>query len=97
MHVCDYLLACDMEMDPTPGYSFTNWETGYGDLHAVPDLATLRRAAWLEGHAIVLCDAFPSGGAPVEVSPRRILQRQLERLAERGLVARWAASSSSTC
>ena len=22
MHVCDYLLACDMEMDPTPGYRF---------------------------------------------------------------------------
>jgi glutamine synthetase len=88
MHVCDYLLACDMEMDPTPGYSFTNWETGYGDLHAVPDLATLRRAAWLEGTAIVLCDAFSEQGAPIEVSPRQILRRQLERLAERGLVAK---------
>ena len=28
MHVCDYLLACDMEMDPTPGYAFTNWASG---------------------------------------------------------------------
>ena len=36
MHVCDYLLACDMEMDPTPGYAFTNWASGYGDLRAVP-------------------------------------------------------------
>jgi glutamine synthetase len=88
MHVCDYLLACDMEMDPTPGYSFTNWQTGYGDLHAVPDLRTLRRAAWLDGTAIVLCDAFSESGAPIEVSPRRILQRQLERLAARGLVAK---------
>ena len=41
MHVCDYLLACDMEMNPTPGYAFTNWASGYGDLHAVPDLGTL--------------------------------------------------------
>ena len=65
MHVCDYLLACDMEMDPTPGYAFTNWESGYGDLHAVPDLGTLRRAAWLEGTAIVLCDAFTESGAPI--------------------------------
>ncbi len=88
MHVCDYLLACDMEMDPTPGYAFTNWESGYGDLHAVPDLATLRRAAWLEGTAIVLCDAFAEDGTPVEVSPRRILQRQLERLAARELRAK---------
>ena len=47
MHVCDYLLACDMEMDPTPGYAFASWETGYGDLCAVPDLSTLRRASRL--------------------------------------------------
>ena len=44
MHVCDYLLACDMEMDPTPGYRFASWDTGYGDLHLVPDPASLRRA-----------------------------------------------------
>ena len=54
MHVCDYLVACDVEMDPTPGYAFASWSTGYGDLHATPDLATLRRAAWLERTAIVL-------------------------------------------
>jgi glutamine synthetase len=88
MHVCNYLLASDMEMDPTPGYSFTNWQSGYGDLHAVPDLGTLRRAAWQDGTAIVLCDAFAEDGAPIEVSPRRILQRQLERLAARGLCAK---------
>lgn len=27
-HACDYLLACDMEMDPVPGYGFTSWESG---------------------------------------------------------------------
>ena len=88
MHVCDYLLASDMEMDPTPGYAFTNWESGYGDLHLVPDLGTLRCAAWLDGTAIVLCDAFGHDGAPVEVSPRQILKRQLERLAARGFTAK---------
>jgi len=92
MHVCDYLLACDMEMDPTPGYAFTSWATGYGDVHCLPDLGTLRRAAWLDRTAIVLCDltrAEPGETAetPVEVSPRRILQRQLDRFAERGLQA----------
>ncbi len=88
MHVCDYLLACDMEMDPTPGYRFTSWETGYGDLRAVPDLATLRRAAWQEGTALVLCDAVDdASGAPIEISPRALLKRQLERAASRGLHA----------
>ena len=82
MHVCDYLLACDMEMDPTPGYAFTSWESGYGDLHALPDLATLRRAAWLDRTALVLCDARnEESGEPIEVAPRRILARQLERAA----------------
>jgi len=85
MHVCDYLLACDMEMDPTPGYSFTSWDTGYGDLHAVPDLATLRRAAWLPRTALVLCDSFREEHTPVAVAPRTVLARQLARAAERGL------------
>ena len=27
-HACDYLLTTDMEMDPSPGYRFANWERG---------------------------------------------------------------------
>ena len=51
-----------------------------------PTCATLRRAAWLDRSAIVLCDASTRrAGAPIEVAPRSILQRQLERLAARGL------------
>jgi glutamine synthetase len=89
MHVCDYLLACDMDMDPTPGYAFTSWDQGYGDLHAVPDLGTLRLAAWQEKTAFVLCDAVDErNGEPVAVAPRSILRRQLERLRARGFVAK---------
>ncbi len=86
IHVCDYLLACDMEMDPVPGYPFANWDSGYGDLHAVPDLGTLRRAAWLPQSAIVLCDLYhDDGDRPAEPAPRHILARQIERAAEQGL------------
>lgn len=85
MHACDYLLACDMEMDPVPGYRFTSWETGYGDFHCVPDFATLRRAAWLPKTALVLGDLFAEhDDAPVEVAPRRMLQRQVARAREAG-------------
>jgi glutamine synthetase len=85
MHVCEYLLACDMEMDPTPGYAFTSWAKGYGDLRAVPDPASLRRAAWLERSALVICDALEEErDVPIEVAPRQILKHQLERCAERG-------------
>lgn len=85
MHACDYLLACDVEMEPVPGYKFTSWETGYGDFHAVPDLSTLRKAAWLPKTALVLCDLVGiHDHKPVAVSPRRMLQRQLERARDLG-------------
>ena len=82
MHVCDYLLACDMEMDPTPGYAYTSWQTGYGDLHAVPDLDTLRRISWHPRTALVLCDCVGDDGEPVRVAPRSVLKAQLARAAE---------------
>src|SRR5262245_32415326 len=73
MHACDYLLACDMEMDPVPGYKFTSWETGYGDFLCKPDLSTLRRATWLDKSALVLCDLIDErSGQPVSVAPRAI-------------------------
>src|SRR5690242_11058614 len=85
MHACDYLLACDMEMDPVPGYQFTSWEKGYGDVRCRADLTTLRRAAWLEQTALVLCDVHADADDRlVEVAPRTILRRQLERAAAAG-------------
>ena len=47
IEVCDYLLAVDVDMDPQPGYTFASWDTGYGDMSAVPDLATLRLVPWI--------------------------------------------------
>jgi|SRR5271166_1990843 len=90
IEVCDYLLAVDVEMLPLPGYRFTSWEAGFGDLTALPDYDTLRLVPWLEGTTMVLCDLTDSSGAPVEVSPRRLLRRQIERAAERDLVVKCA-------
>src|SRR5881296_3356296 len=78
-HACDYLLTVDMEMDPVPGYRFANWELGYGDFHLVPDMATLRRASWLEKTALVLCDIKDEKSHElVSVAPRSILRRQVD-------------------
>ncbi len=85
MHACDYLLACDMEMDAIPGYRFANWERGYGDMHCVPDFSTLRHIAWLPKTALVICDLFSdSTHEPIEVAPRQMLRRQIERAAALG-------------
>src|SRR5260221_7792522 len=68
-HACDYLLTVDMEMNPVPGYRFANWERGYGDFALAPDLATLRRASWLEKSALVLCEVVRvADAAPVAIA-----------------------------
>jgi glutamine synthetase len=85
IHACNYLLAVDMEMEPLPGYAYANWELGYGDLKATPDMTTLRMIPWLEKTALVICDVFDEEtGEPVEVAPRQILKRQIERAASAG-------------
>lgn len=85
LHACLYLLALDMEMEPRPGYDYAGWETGYGDFRLVPDMRTLRPIPWLEKTALVICDVFDEHeDVEVEVAPRRILKRQVERAREAG-------------
>jgi glutamine synthetase len=84
---CNYLLAVDVEMNTVPGYAMSSWERGYGDFEMVPDLGTLRRVPWHPGTALCLADLAWADHSPVVASPRQILARQVERLAERG----WAA------
>ncbi|MDJ0925137.1 MAG: glutamine synthetase family protein [Acidimicrobiia bacterium] len=91
-HACNYLLTVDMEMEPVPGYSYANWEKGYGDFHMVPDLSTLRVADWLPGTAIALCDVEDElTGALVPVAPRSILRNQLQGAAAMGYSAKAAS------
>lgn len=85
-HGCDYLLTTDMEMEPVPGYTYANWELGYGDFHMVPDLTTLRVADWLEKTALVICNVFDEKThQQVSVAPRSILNKQLENAGLDGL------------
>ncbi len=84
---CNYLLAVDVDMDTVDGYEMASWDRGYGDFEMKPDLDTLRPIPWHEGTVLVMGDLQWSDGRPVVASPRQILKRQLERLAERGLIA----------
>jgi glutamine synthetase len=84
---CNYLLAVDVEMNTVGGYAMSSWERGYGDFEMRPDLATLRPVPWQEGTAFCMADLTWADGSPVVESPRQILRRQLDRLAERGLTA----------
>lgn len=87
---CGYLLAVDVDMNTVDGYTMSSWDTGYGDTVMRPDLSTLRLVPWLPDTALVIADVGWADGSPVTVSPRAVLRRQLDRLAERGLVAQVA-------
>jgi glutamine synthetase len=84
---CNYLLAVDVELNTVDGYAMSSWERGYGDFAMHGDDATLRRVPWNPGTAMITADLSWNDGSPVVASPRQILRRQLERLAERG----WSA------
>ena len=84
-HGCNYLLTTDMEMQPVHGYTFANWERGYGDFRLVPDLDTLRIATWLERTALVLCDLrHGETDAVIDVAPRAMLRRQVDAARDAG-------------
>jgi glutamine synthetase len=80
---CNYLLAVDVDMNTVDGYEMSSWSSGYGDFVMKPDFDTLRRVPWQEGTALCLADIAWEGGSDVTASPRQILRRQLDRLAER--------------
>ena len=88
---CNYLLAVDVDMNTVDGYAMSSWERGYGDFVMKPDLDTLRPAPWHEGTALVMADLVWEDGSDVVASPRQILRRQLDRLAERG----WKATAAT--
>jgi glutamine synthetase len=84
---CNYLLAVDVDMNTVEGYTMASWETGYGDFEMKPDFDTLRLVPWHPGTAMCMADLLWHDDKPVAASPRQILRRQLDRLAERGWTA----------
>jgi glutamine synthetase len=81
---CSYLLASDVDMNTVDGFALTSWERGYGDLAFNADFSTIRPVPWHDKTVIVFADVETVEGDPVAVSPRQVLQRQVDRLAERG-------------
>jgi glutamine synthetase len=81
---CSYLLASDVDMNTVDGFALTSWERGYGDLAFHADFSSIRRVPWHHKTAFLAADVATVEGAPVAVSPRQILRRQVDRLAERG-------------
>jgi glutamine synthetase len=88
---CNYLLGCDIENEPLPGYDLFSWELGYGDFVVRPDHSTLAVIPWLDKTALVLGDVEGKDHKPLPVAPRQVLQAQVQRAAELGLSIRVAS------
>ena len=84
---CNYLLAVDIDMNTVDGYAISSWDRGYGDFEFALDPRTIRLLPHQPGAAMVQCDLVWLDHSPVRQSPRTILQTQLDRVADRGLVA----------
>ena len=64
---------------------------GYPDLVMRPDMATLRALPWCEATVAVLCDLCGGDGALFPLAPRTVLRTIVERCADLGFEARFAA------
>ena len=84
---CNYLLAVDVDMNTVGGYAMSSWDLGYGDFVLRPDLGTVRRIPWHDRTAFCVADVVTTDGQVVAPSPRQMLRRQLDRLADRGFSA----------
>ncbi|MFQ3852739.1 hypothetical protein ABLV90_03330 [Staphylococcus sp. 2S1] len=85
-HFCNYLLGTNFEMDTNDNFEFMNWDKGYGDYLAVPDLNTLKVVPWLEHTAMVFCDVYTvDGSEPIAIAPRNILKQQIDKAEAQGL------------
>jgi glutamine synthetase len=85
---CNAALAWDVAGDVKPGLRHADWDTGFPDLFAVPDLRTFRPLPWREGAGHVISDLVDHHGELVAASPRTVLRRAVDRLADLGYQAR---------
>ena len=63
-------------------------ESGWPDMHVTPLIDDVRRVPWRPESAMVLCDSHMEDGSEIEVSPRAVLRRVLNRAAALGFEVR---------
>ncbi|MEU3340418.1 glutamine synthetase family protein [Streptomyces sp. NPDC006668] len=82
--MCGYVLATDVDMRPLGGFDIAGWDQGFGDLRVRPDLTTVRLLPHRPLTALVFGTPLHDDDTPVEVAPRRVLEKQLQRMRELG-------------
>lgn len=84
---CNGTLAWNVLAEVQEGSRYTNCGTGYPDAFAVPDLSTFRLLPWRDRVGHVVADVVDHDRRPARTSPRAVLRRVLDHLAETGYTA----------
>lgn len=78
---CNAMLVCDVQCDISDETPFSNYSTGYPDMHIWPVVSSIRPAVWAPGEAFMFGEVCDAHHQPLEVAPRNVLSRVIQRLA----------------
>jgi glutamine synthetase len=85
---CNAALAWDIAGDVKAGLRHADWDSGFPDFFAVPALNSFRELPWRPAAGHVISDLVDHHGQLIAASPRTVLRRAVDRLAELGYSAR---------
>ncbi|OAN36133.1 glutamine synthetase family protein [Mycolicibacterium iranicum] len=85
---CEAALGWNTDGTVVGGLALTNWNGGYPDVYAVPDLSTFTRVPWRPGVGHVISDIVTHQRTPSLLDARGVLRRVLSRLEGLGLTAK---------
>lgn len=82
---CDVLFGWDIQNQiyEIP-LKFTGWDTGFGDIVAIPDLNTFRVVPGQQSTASVICDYYTEHGEPLSIAPRNVLKNVIAKARDLG-------------
>jgi glutamine synthetase len=85
---CEAALGWNADATVIESLHLTNWDGGYPDVFAVPELSTFRRVPWRPGVGHVISDIVRHDRTPSLLDPRAVLRRVLNHLAALGYTAK---------
>lgn len=85
---CNVVFGWDSSDECYDNAAYTGWQSGYPDAQVRIDLATHRQIPWEAGRDFFLGEFVDDAGDALEVCPRGVLRRVIDRAARAGLSAR---------
>ena len=82
-NACNYLLGCDIDMNPLPNSSLSSYNLGYGDFTMIPDLYSKRKVNYLNNECqyFFFSDLVATEGEEIiGYAPRQLLRNAEENL-----------------